>query len=212
MHQRHSPCALADFAAGDVRHGSIKRVASAGRTVMATASILDEDGHATSLGKLGLFANKDGALAFAVRCTTAFIDGDDMPLPPFQLSSQRGAPAFRRAVSPGPGLRCQPMNVAFTNGGPNTVQGLRLVMPTGTTVVQAAGCDDLGVNHSMLISAPFVAVIPEGAQLARNADNDSKGWVIALRRCVLGQASQEAFVAVPKWHLAGRRQCLCRCA
>jgi len=96
MHQRHSPCALADFAAGDVRHGSIKRVASAGRTVMATASILDEDGHATSLGKLGLFANKDGALAFAVRCTTAFIDGDDMPLPPFQLSSQRGAPAFRR--------------------------------------------------------------------------------------------------------------------
>jgi hypothetical protein len=84
---------------------------------MATASILDEDGHATSLGKLGLFANKDGALAFAVRCTTAFIDGDDMPLPPFQLSSQRGAPAFRRAVSPGPGLRCQPMNVASPTAG-----------------------------------------------------------------------------------------------
>jgi AraC family transcriptional regulator len=102
-------------------------------------------------------------------------------------------------LAPDYGLRCQPMNVAFTNGGPNTVQGLRLVMPTGTTVVQAAGCDDLGENHSMLISAPFVAVIPAGAQLARIADNDSKGWVIALRRGVLGQASQEAFVAVPKW-------------
>ena len=177
---------------------------------MATASILDEDGHATSLGKLGLFANKDGALAFAVRCTTAFIDGDDMRCHLFNCL--RSEARRLSAVSPGPGLRCQPMNVAFTNGGPNTVQGLRLVIPAGTSVVQAAGCDDLGVNHSMLISAPFVAVIPEGAQLARNADNDSKGWVIALRRCVLGQASQEAFVAVPKWHLAGRRQCLCRCA
>ncbi|SAK68050.1 hypothetical protein AWB78_02550 [Caballeronia calidae] len=58
-----------------------------GSTFMATASIFEEDGHATSLGKLGLFANKDGALAFAVRCATAFIDGDDMPLPPFQLAS-----------------------------------------------------------------------------------------------------------------------------
>ena len=177
---------------------------------MATASILDENGHATSLGKLGLFANKDGALAFAVRCTTAFIDGDDMPVPPLQLSSQRGAPAFRRLAGTRATLPTDERR--FTNGGPNTVQGLRLVIPAGTSVVQAAGCDDLGVNHSMLISAPFVAVIPEGAQLARNADNDSKGWVIALRRCVLGQASQEAFVAVPKWHLAGRRQCLCRCA
>ncbi len=102
-------------------------------------------------------------------------------------------------LTPDHGLRCQPMNVAFTNGGPNTVQGLRLVMPTGTTVVQAAGCDDLGVNHSMLISAPFVAIIPAGAQLAMIADNDPKGWVIALKRGVLGQASQEAFVAVPKW-------------
>jgi AraC family transcriptional regulator len=102
-------------------------------------------------------------------------------------------------LTPDHRLRCQPMTVAFTNGGLNTVQGLRLVMPTGTTVVQAAGCDDLGVNYSMLISAPFVAVIPAGAQLATIADNDPKGWVIALERSVLGQASQEAFAAVPKW-------------
>ncbi|MEM5460284.1 AraC family transcriptional regulator [Paraburkholderia phytofirmans] len=97
------------------------------------------------------------------------------------------------------GLRCQPMNVAFTNGGLNSVLGLRLVMPTGTTVVQAAGCDDLGVNHAILISDPFVAVIPAGAQLATIADNDPKGWVIVLKPGVLGQVSQEAFDAVPKW-------------
>ena len=102
-------------------------------------------------------------------------------------------------LTPDHGLRCQTMTVAFTNGGLNAVQGLRLVMPTGTTVVQAAGCDDLGVNHSMLISAPFVAVIPAGAQLATIADNDPTGWVIALERGVLGQASQEAFAVVPKW-------------
>ncbi|SAL84125.1 hypothetical protein AWB67_06597 [Caballeronia terrestris] len=59
-------------------------VSRLGKTFVATASILEEDGHATSLGKLGVFANKDGALGFAVRCATAFIDGDDMPLPPFQ--------------------------------------------------------------------------------------------------------------------------------
>ncbi|MFM0125398.1 AraC family transcriptional regulator [Paraburkholderia sp. RL18-101-BIB-B] len=100
--------------------------------------------------------------------------------------------------TPDRGLRCQPMDIAFTNGGLNSLQGLRLVMPTGTTV-QAAGCDDLGVNHSMLISAPFVAVIPAGSQLAKIADNDPKGWVIALKRGVLGQVSQEAFVAVPTW-------------
>src|ERR1700760_296581 len=94
---------------------------------------------------------------------------------------------------PDRGLRCQPMNVAFTNGGLNSVQGLRLVMPTGTTVVQAAGCDDLGVNHAILISDPFVAVIPAGAQLATIADNDPKGWVIVLKPGVLGQVSQEAF-------------------
>jgi AraC family transcriptional regulator len=102
-------------------------------------------------------------------------------------------------LTPDHGLRCQPMKVAFTNGGLNLVQGLRLVMPTGTTVVQAAGCDDLGVNHSILISAPYVAVIPAGAQFATIADDDPEGWVIALKRGVLGQVSQGAFVAVPKW-------------
>src|SRR3984885_11265403 len=101
--------------------------------------------------------------------------------------------------TPDRGLRCQPMNVAFTNGGLNPVQGLRLVMPTGTTVVQAACREDLGMNRSILISAPFVAVIPAGAQLATIADNDPKGWVIALKPGVLGQVSQEAFDAVPKW-------------
>jgi hypothetical protein len=58
-----------------------------GRTFIATASILEEDGNVTSLGELGVFANKKGALNFAVRCATAFIDGEDMPLPPFQLAS-----------------------------------------------------------------------------------------------------------------------------
>jgi len=82
---------------------------------MATASILDENGHATSLGKLGLFANKDGALAFAVRCTTAFIDGDDMRCHLFNCL--RSEARRLSAVSPGPGLRCQPMNVASPTAG-----------------------------------------------------------------------------------------------
>ncbi|SAL04788.1 hypothetical protein AWB81_06866 [Caballeronia arationis] len=55
-----------------------------GNAFVASALILEEDGHATSLGKLGIFANADGALQFAVRCATAFIDGDVLPLPPFQ--------------------------------------------------------------------------------------------------------------------------------
>src|ERR1700761_2928925 len=102
-------------------------------------------------------------------------------------------------LTPDRGSRCQPMNVTFTNGGLNSLQGLRLVMPTGTTVVQAAGCNDLGVNHSILISAPFVAVIPAGAQLATVAGNDPTGWVIALKPGILGRVSQEAFDVVPKW-------------
>jgi len=57
-----------------------------GNAFAATASILEEDGHATSLGRLGIFANEDGAIEFAVRCATAFIEGDSMPIPPFQLS------------------------------------------------------------------------------------------------------------------------------
>lgn len=65
-----------------------------GSTFIATASILEEDGHATSLGTLGVFLNRDGALGFAVRCATAFIDGDDLPLPPFQsMSPAQSGPA-----------------------------------------------------------------------------------------------------------------------
>ncbi|SOE87233.1 transcriptional regulator, AraC family [Burkholderia sp. YR290] len=97
------------------------------------------------------------------------------------------------------GLRCQPMNIAFTNGRLNPVQELGLVIPSGSTVVQAAGCDDFGMSHSLLIGAPFVAVIPAGAQLATIADNDANGWVIALKPGVLGQVSREAFGVVPKW-------------
>lgn len=58
-----------------------------GMTFVASASILEEDGHATSLGKLGVFASRSGALNFAVRCATAFIDGDKLPLPPFEFAS-----------------------------------------------------------------------------------------------------------------------------
>ncbi|MFL9861490.1 AraC family transcriptional regulator [Paraburkholderia madseniana] len=101
--------------------------------------------------------------------------------------------------TPDRGLRCQSMNVALADGGLNSVQGLRLVIPTGSTVARAAGCDDLGMSHVILISAPFVAVIPAVAQLATVADNDPTGWVIALKPGVLGQVSQEAFDAVPKW-------------
>ena len=66
-------------------------VTRVGNAFMATASILEEDGHATSLGKLGVFANRDGALGFAVRCATAFIDGDDLPPPPFELTPAAAA-------------------------------------------------------------------------------------------------------------------------
>jgi hypothetical protein len=56
-----------------------------GNLFIARASILEEDGEATSLGNLGVFANKTGACRFAVRCAAAFIDGEVMPLPPFQI-------------------------------------------------------------------------------------------------------------------------------
>ncbi|WP_260854382.1 helix-turn-helix domain-containing protein [Paraburkholderia sp. BCC1884] len=91
------------------------------------------------------------------------------------------------------------MNIAFTNGWLNSEQEFRLVMPTGSTVVHAAGCDDLGMSHSIQVNAPFVAVIPGGAQLATTTENDRNGWVIALKPGVLGQVSKEAFGAVPKW-------------
>ncbi|WP_245253610.1 helix-turn-helix domain-containing protein [Paraburkholderia sp. LEh10] len=90
------------------------------------------------------------------------------------------------------------MNVAFTDGL-NLMPGLQLVVPTGPTIVHAAGCDDLGMRHSILIGAPFAAVIPTRATLATIAGSDPNGWVIALKSGVLGQVSQEAFCAVPKW-------------
>jgi hypothetical protein len=71
--------------------------ARVGRTFVATASILEEDGNVTSLGKLGVFASKKGALTFAVRCAAAFIDGEDLPLPPFQFDL--GSPIARTPES-----------------------------------------------------------------------------------------------------------------
>ncbi len=94
------------------------------------------------------------------------------------------------------------MSVAFTDRGQNLIPGFRLIVPTGCTVVHAAGGDDLGVSHSILISAPFSAVIPTRAILTTTAGDDLNGWVIALRSGVLGQVSQEAFGAVPKWSMS----------
>lgn len=99
--------------------------------------------------------------------------------------------------TPDHGLRCQPMNIAFTDGELNSVQGLRLVIPTGSTVAQTASGDVPGMSHSMVISAPFVAVIPVGAQLATVADSDANGWVSTKAGQL--QVSQVAFDAVPKW-------------
>ncbi|MFM0380172.1 AraC family transcriptional regulator [Paraburkholderia strydomiana] len=91
------------------------------------------------------------------------------------------------------------MNNAFTDGGLNAMQAPRLVIPTGSTVAQTAGGDGPRRGPSILISAPFVAVIPLGAQLATVGDNDPTGWVIALKPGVLGKVSQVAFDAAPKW-------------
>ncbi|MDR5836021.1 hypothetical protein QCE83_17590 [Caballeronia sp. LZ034LL] len=58
-----------------------------GNLFIARASILEEDGEATSLGDLGVFANSQGACRFAVRCAAAFIDGENMPLPPCRIAT-----------------------------------------------------------------------------------------------------------------------------
>ena len=60
-------------------------VARNGNTFVARVSILEEDGDATSLGNLGHFANRESAFAFAVRCGTAFVDDEPMPLPPCNI-------------------------------------------------------------------------------------------------------------------------------
>ncbi|CAG9228824.1 Transcriptional regulator, AraC family [Paraburkholderia sabiae] len=106
---------------------------------------------------------------------------------------------MNQATAPDHGLSCQPMNVAFTDRGLNLIPGFQLVVPTGPTVVQAMGRDDNGKSHAILICAPFSAVIPTRATLTTIADSDPSGWVIALKSGVLGQVSQEAFCAVPKW-------------
>ncbi|KIG01777.1 hypothetical protein [Caballeronia concitans] len=58
-----------------------------GKAFVATASILEEDGHVTTLGKLGLFANEECAMHFAILSATAFVEGDEMPVPPIRLSA-----------------------------------------------------------------------------------------------------------------------------
>jgi hypothetical protein len=73
---------------------SVTRV---GRTYVARASILERDGHATSLGDLGAFASRDGAYRFAIRCAFAFVDGQTPPLPPFEINAR-----YSRGVTTNP--------------------------------------------------------------------------------------------------------------
>jgi hypothetical protein len=57
-----------------------------GEMFVATASILEEDGETTSLGILGRFANEKSAFEFAVRSAAAFVEGEPMPLAPFETA------------------------------------------------------------------------------------------------------------------------------
>lgn len=59
--------------------------AKRGRLFVSRVSILEEDGEATSLGDLGYFANRRSALAFAMRCATAFAYDEPMPKPPCEI-------------------------------------------------------------------------------------------------------------------------------
>ena len=81
-------------------------VARSGNTYVARVSILEEDGDATSLGDLGHFANRQSAFAFAVRCGTAFVDDEAMPLPPCSVRSAKTSDANHNAdaLSSGCGL------------------------------------------------------------------------------------------------------------
>jgi hypothetical protein len=58
-----------------------------GNLFFARACILEEDGEAISLGNLGTFANPVSAFDFAIRCASAFVDGDPLPRSPFQATS-----------------------------------------------------------------------------------------------------------------------------
>ena len=57
-----------------------------GNLFLARVCILKKDGEATSLGNLGPFANRTSAFDFAVRCASAFVDGDPLPRSPLQLT------------------------------------------------------------------------------------------------------------------------------
>ena len=61
-------------------------VVKTGGLFVARVSIIEEDGEATTLGDLGHFANRRSALAFAVRCGTAFADNQPMPRPPCEIT------------------------------------------------------------------------------------------------------------------------------
>lgn len=66
----------------------VPSVTQRGRSFVAGALIIKEHGQEISLGSLGIFANEHGALNFAIRCATSFIDGDEMPVPPFNIRSR----------------------------------------------------------------------------------------------------------------------------
>lgn len=72
-------------------------VVRSGSLFVARVSILEEDGEATSLGDLGHFANRQSALAFAVRCGTAFADDQPMPRPPCKVLAGLAQPFATRA-------------------------------------------------------------------------------------------------------------------
>src|SRR5260370_598605 len=56
-----------------------------GKAFVARASILAEDGEATSLGNLGEFASQECDFAVDVRSATAVEDGEPLPRSPFDL-------------------------------------------------------------------------------------------------------------------------------
>jgi hypothetical protein len=53
-----------------------------GSGFVANALMLEEDGHSMSLSELGVFTNEESALKSVVSSATAFIHGDDHPVPP----------------------------------------------------------------------------------------------------------------------------------
>ncbi|WP_348638460.1 hypothetical protein [Paraburkholderia sp. D15] len=55
-----------------------------GFAYVARASVIEEDGEATSFGMLGVFASEDAALTFAIRSASAFVDGESLPKPPYE--------------------------------------------------------------------------------------------------------------------------------